>query len=88
MWSISAAKVAFTGSSPKRGLAMASPRVPAAPCPGEPTSPAAMELRSKASRETMFTAPAVAKSPWLGKYGPFVISTRSTTSGMMKFVSA
>ena len=36
----------------------------------------------------MFTVPAVAKSPWFVKYGPFVISTRSTTSGMMKLVSA
>src|ERR1035438_230231 len=32
-------------------------------------------------------APAVAKSPWLAKYVPLVISMRSTVSGMMKFVS-
>ena len=67
---------------------MSSARNPAAPCPGEPETPKPSELCSKSSRETMFTAPAVAKSPWWAKYGPFVISTRSTTSGMMKFVSA
>ncbi len=35
-----------------------------------------------------FTAPAVAKSPNCGKYGPLYSSTRSITSGMRKFGSA
>ena len=39
--------------------------------PGEPVRPKPTELCSKASRETMLTAPAVAKSPWFAKYGPF-----------------